>query len=899
MLKSLELAGFKSFADKTRFEFDGGVTVVVGPNGSGKSNVVDGVKWVLGDQSPRSMRGKEMTDVIFNGSAARSGLNTAEVTLTLDNRHRFFEIDADDVHITRRVYRSGEGEYLINRQACRLRDIRDLLAGTGIGGGAYSIIEQGKVDSLLQASPRDRRLIFEEAAGIARFRAKKVETQRRLERVEQNLVRLKDIVDEVENRLKAVRNQAGKARRYREYTERLQSLRTQAGQADWRKLTEQLATLESELAERNGRRQELQTSIAELEAELAAHEQRLATAEDASRQRELLASQARERIAAHESAIEHERARVRELEEQISRQRKQLVATNNRAGDVHAQWREARDAAAAVEQERELHQEQLTAGEAALAEVNHQLTSLREANEQRRASYVERMRACSALGKEISAFEGQLAGVLSSRQRAESRIAEAEQRQAQLEDELAEEKSLGLRIREHAENCRDSLAVAQGRLAERRAELAAVQETLAELRQQRTGMRERANLLRELEQRLEGLEAGAQAILRQARGRKPGPLKHVLGVVAELFQVHVQTAPLIEIAIGPAVGYLVIEPHPTLITHLRNESLDLPGRVGFVPLPTGSRPASLPNLEGCPGVIGRADRFVEAEPRFRPLAERLLGTTWVVETLAQAMQLSPAYDGPADAPAVSFITLDGEYLAADGTLTVGAAPGATGLISRRSELVELEHLQRSLDRDIARAESLAQQTTQGIEQEETRAAELSDAYNAASEQWGEHRQKSQEMEQRLAQLTQQREILATELAAAEGHGVATASSPRSAGHGGSFAGRNGSHHRPQRAGNHSAGPAPARRLAASDRRQGGTGQVRRTPGIAAATAGPVRPRSARSPAGRGRSARRVAGGSSEGVAIGPRHFAGHQFARHAVPRHAAAQRRGPKLGRRA
>ncbi len=766
MLKSLELAGFKSFADKTRFEFDGGVTVVVGPNGSGKSNVVDGVKWVLGDQSPRSMRGKEMTDVIFNGAAGRSGQNAAEVTLTLDNRQRFFDIQADEVHITRRVYRSGEGEYLINRQACRLRDIRDLLAGTGIGGGAYSIIEQGKVDSLLQASPRDRRLIFEEAAGIARFRAKKVETQRRLERVDQNLVRLKDIVDEVENRLKAVRNQAGKARKYREYNERLQSLRTQAGFTDWRKLTEQLLALETELEQLGARRQALQQSISDLETQHSEHEQRLVSAESATREREIQASQDRERIAAHESAIEHERARVKELEEQISRQRRQLAASSTRAGDVHAQWRETREAAELIEQERRSLMDQLAAGEAALAEINVRLTSLREANEERRATYVERMRACSTLGKEISACEGQLGAVVSSRQRAENRIAEAEQRQAQLEDELAAEKAIGLRIREQAENCRDSLAVAQGRLSERRRELATVQEQLAELRQQRTGYRERASLLRELEQRLEGLDAATQEILRESRSRKPGPLKYVLGVVAELFQVHVQTASLIEIALGDTVGWLVMDPKPALLAHLQQSAAELTGRVGLLPVPKSS-PAVFSNLDGQRGVIGRADRFVETEPRFRPLAEQLLGGTWVVETLEHALKLSPYYGGAAQPTPVSFITLSGEHLAADGALSLGAAHRQTGLISRRSELVQLDHLLRSLERDISRAEILAAQTAAGINEEEGRATGLSEDYSAAAEQLGQHRQKAQEMEQRLAQLSQQRELFDAELAAAE------------------------------------------------------------------------------------------------------------------------------------
>ena len=211
MLKALELNGFKSFADRTRFEFPQGITAVVGPNGSGKSNIVDAIKWVLGSQSAKAMRGKEMTDVIFSGAGSRGQTGSAEVTLSFDNSNGALEYDGDEVNISRRVYRSGESEYLINRHTCRLRDIRDLFAGTGMSTGAYSIIEQGKVDALLQSTPRDRRLIFEEAAGISRFKLKRQEADRRLERVEQNLLRLSDIVEELDSRLRSVRSQAGKA----------------------------------------------------------------------------------------------------------------------------------------------------------------------------------------------------------------------------------------------------------------------------------------------------------------------------------------------------------------------------------------------------------------------------------------------------------------------------------------------------------------------------------------------------------------------------------------------------------------------------------------------------------------------------------------------------------------
>src|SRR5437660_4717342 len=201
MLKSLLLVGFKSFADRTEFTFPSGITGIVGPNGSGKSNVVDAIRWILGEQSAKSLRGQEMADVIFNGSASRRSLGMAEVTMTIDNLPRRVAVDADEVQITRRVYRDGEGEYLINQQPSRLKDIKELFLGSGAGADAYCIIEQGRVDVLLQASTRDRRVIFEEAAGISRFKAKKIETLRKLERTDQNLQRLKDITDEVQKQL--------------------------------------------------------------------------------------------------------------------------------------------------------------------------------------------------------------------------------------------------------------------------------------------------------------------------------------------------------------------------------------------------------------------------------------------------------------------------------------------------------------------------------------------------------------------------------------------------------------------------------------------------------------------------------------------------------------------------
>src|SRR5919201_476106 len=229
MLRRLELVGFKSFADKTQFDFAAGITAIVGPNGSGKSNVVDAVRWVLGEQSAKSLRGGEMADVIFNGSTTRRSVGLAEVTMTFDNSRRILAIEGDEVQIPRRVYRDGEGEYLINHQPSRLKDIKELFLGSGAGADAYCIIEQGRVDVLLQASTKERRTIFEEAAGISRFKAKKIEALRKLERVDANLNRVRDLLQELEKNLRTLTAQAARAQKYQEYHARLRELRIALG----------------------------------------------------------------------------------------------------------------------------------------------------------------------------------------------------------------------------------------------------------------------------------------------------------------------------------------------------------------------------------------------------------------------------------------------------------------------------------------------------------------------------------------------------------------------------------------------------------------------------------------------------------------------------------------------
>jgi len=759
MLKALELAGFKSFADKTRFEFPPGITVVVGPNGSGKSNIVDAVKWVLGEQSVKSLRGREMADVIFNGSGTRRATNSAEITLTLDNSTNLLPIDTPEVHITRRVYRSGEGEYLINRQPCRLRDIRDLLSGTGLGTHAYSVIEQGKVDVLLQSSPQDRRVIFEEAAGISRFKLKKIEALRRLERVQQNLLRLSDIVDEVENRLRSVKMQAGKARRYKEYADRLQELRTHVGLVDWRRLSDGLAELEAELAELNSQRDGAAAEAEAVEARLLEADGRIDGINDAIRQSEQQNAANRERIAANESTIEHQRARHADLEQEIARLRRQLAEMNVRAGGLQEQLRETAEAVQAAEEHHRQIGRTLVEGERGLTDLINRLDQIRGEHQQRRTATMAQMRAVAALGSHISGLESQVAGALAARQKHEERAVDLDAQLQSLHAELDELRRQREDLSRQASGRNGQLAAATARLADRCREQASRQAELAQLHQRRSGMAERIAVLQELERRHEGLSSGVREVLTQARDVKDGPFRAVRGLVADLLQVGVEAASLVEVALGEKAQHVVVGPGRELLDYLQQASCQFAGRVGFLWLDgSPDLPAAAVDLEGRPGVLGRADRFVHTEPQYALLVTRLLGQTWVVEKLSHALALSKA-----EGVGLSFVTLAGELLAADGTLTVGPRHASTGLISRRSELRALKAQLAELEATIAQTEAAMARLEQQIVQEQERVGTLTGEYQKAVEILGEHSHKITAAEERWNQLERQHGALQDEL----------------------------------------------------------------------------------------------------------------------------------------
>ncbi len=698
MLKALELSGFKSFADKTRFEFPPGITVVVGPNGSGKSNIVDALKWVLGEQSAKSLRGKDMSDVIFKGSAgpgSRKPANSASATLVLDNSSGSLLLDAPEISVTRRVFRSGESEYLINGEACRLKDIRNLFRGTGIGTDAYSLIEQGKVERLLQASPKDRRAIFEEAAGISRFKAKKIEAERRLERVQANLLRLADIVEEVGSRYRSIKNQASRAARYRELTSRLQQLRTFVGFKDYRGLATRIESAGAE--------------VARLVAESASHEGEIATAQELSAQLELQLEQqvalsqsiqtevaaVREEIVQTESRLELEARRRADWAARIAENSLRLVECEQATAGLARQVEEASADARRAEADHATASGSLNDLEGRLGKLVDELDRLRGREQVALARQQEALAEASDCGRQVSLVSARLESCRLEEQRLASAMAALldEATSARQQIELLDTRRDGLQ--RQAEASDTALRKARESVDSLEEMIATRQQALADCKSNLAGVEQRARVIGELEKKLEQSASGTQTVLRAAAA-DPGLL--VVGVVADLIQVHVRHAELIDAALGP-LGQYIVTRDDTLARRIALGELRVPGRIGIVELdrpPTlGSDPDR--DLSQQPGVAGSAYSLIETPvPEHQPFLQALLGGTWLVESLLDALALRQAGH-----TAARFVSLAGELVEADGTVIAGARSPLQGIVSRRSELRALAGQQEALKSEAA------------------------------------------------------------------------------------------------------------------------------------------------------------------------------------------------------
>ncbi len=716
MLKSLELFGFKSFADRTLFEFSPGITCVVGPNGSGKSNVVDALKWILGDQSAKSLRGKEMSDVIFNGSTGRRASGFAEATLSFENTQGLLPVDSAEVSIGRRLYQSGDSEYLLNGAAV-LKDIRDVFMGTGAGTAAYSIIEQGRVDQILQANPTTRRLVFEEAAGISKFKSRRTDAERRLERVAQNLLRLTDIVDEVESQLNSTRSQATKAARFREVSTELKALWTGLAADDFRHLSQHLDEKHDRLEVLKQQEADVLERISQIEQQRHETDQSISEFDDKLIDHERTIASNRQAMATHESTMHHQSTRVQELGVELDRLRAQRASLKHQAQTVESEYHLAQQRLHSFAKEYETERKDLEQKES-------QTNQIRERVSQWRFTINE----SASLLKEIESKKSAVverSAVLKSQVESHSKRSTDLEEEIRNSDELIERTNSGKRARqklvEEAEVAYRKVQQAIENLQSNRTNLSD-QKTLAsnqlsELKERRSADAARLKVLDELEQRQEGIAIGVQEILKRSQTSHFPPWNRMIGLVRDLIDVPMEFAPIIDAALAERAQYIATSDLESILDYLDRGAAPIDGRVGFVSVSTRATLSNPPSpalpqtseidylksqdaeleLTGQPGVFGRADRLIADSERSPGIAAAVLGDTWIVETLEDARRLIASH---AEEQNVRFVTLQGEVLSPAGELFVGTVPHESSIVSRKSELRQLRNNIHQHDRNI-------------------------------------------------------------------------------------------------------------------------------------------------------------------------------------------------------
>ena len=676
-LHRLDLQGFKSFVDKTEVLFSGGITGIIGPNGCGKTNVSDAIRWVMGEQSARQLRGDTMEDVIFNGSPGRKPLGMAEVHLTFKNDRGILPTEFSEVTVSRRVFRSGTSEYFINKSPCRLKDIRDLFFDTGMGSHAYSVIERQMVDHILSDNTGHRRFLFEEAAGITKYKARKKEALSKLDATEGDLTRLHDIVFEIERELRSLARQVGKARRYQRLRDEVQALDLALTAGRVAELKRRQAEAAEQWQEEAVRREGVTAELDSLEATLNDRklallelERELSTAQGGLRDREEARTNAE-----HQVVLLQERAagltrRGDEAAEEAAQVEARRAEALEREREAEVKLQETRQARGAAEQES-------ARAESALASFEAELRRNRAAAHERRqvsldlfSAESERRGACEAIRARLQSL-AERGEALGARLDELTRRAETQARGL----EEAKERKVSL-AREHEAAGRACEEVEE-RLAGLLGGMRQAEEALSRLRQEEAATDSRLQTLLELKRNYEGVSEGAKALLADET-RVPG----LLGMVADVLEVPARYLDALEASLGEASAFVLAENRDATQAGVeRLRTLDS-GRATLVDL-SAIAPGALPALSEEAGVLGRASELVRCEERFRPLVDRLLGSVIVVEDGTAAANLA----GRSEA-GLRFVSLEGEVWER-GRVRAGSTRSLGGLLHREMEIREL------------------------------------------------------------------------------------------------------------------------------------------------------------------------------------------------------------------
>jgi chromosome segregation protein len=705
-IRRLDLVGFKSFMDKTVVAFDEGVTGVVGPNGCGKSNVADAIRWVLGEQSARQLRGRSMEDVIFNGSESKPPLSMAEVMLTFDN-DRPSELPVQyqgfsEITVGRRLFRTGESEYLVNGVPARLLDVNDLFFGSGVGRTAYSIIEQGRIGQIVSSRPEDRRAIVEEAAGITKYKKRREAAERKMEATQQNLTRVADIVQELGKQLDSLNRQARKAEKYKKLKAEIRELELRAAAARYLEITATRRSAEERLALHRAEEGEVLARIAEIEA--AVEQDRARLSEDEARLAELSAREHELESALRVSEVSAEAA-GRELEQIAERARAQAEEVEGLKSQAEALAREREEL---LRQLSEL-QTLVSADEGRLAEAEG---ALREAGREEGDLQGEADRARTAASASLSEASGhtsQLAQIERQRQDLRARLsrnrAEAEElasRTGQLDgsrsrhvEKLGQTRQLKLRL--------DEQRGAQEELLERtRAEFIQNEAKLITLREELAEKRSRLSSLLEIVRNYEGYGRGVRSLMTRA-GMGDSKDRGIFGLVADVVSAPAEYENAIEAVLGERLQYVIVESHSQGVEAIDYLKTAAEGRASLIPIsrlrPEDGAEAPAPGVQH-PGVVGPCLEIVRFDPSYEKVVRLLLGDALIVRDLPAALEIWQEQGGRR-----TLVTLDGEVLDPYGVVTGGPLEGeGHGALQRRREMQELEDVVRSFEAEFALAQ---------------------------------------------------------------------------------------------------------------------------------------------------------------------------------------------------
>lgn len=728
-IKKLEAYGFKSFSEKMEIDFPAGVTAVVGPNGCGKSNVVDAIRWALGEQSPKQLRGKSMEDVIFNGSETKKPLGMAEVVLTFSNEngHSIPEyLDFSEIAVGRRLFRSGESEYTINKVPCRLKDITDLFLGTGIGHRAYSIVEQGKMDFVLNAKPEERRILIEEAAGITKYKDRKATALRKMEATQQNLLRLSDVIGEIKRQMNSLNRQAKKAERYKGYREEMRVLELGQAAQTCRDFEAQRKEMEASMQEMQDAEVKAGTEIREVEAAVERTKVNLLDLE-----RDLTVQQ--ERLGENENAIQ---SREREIElsfQEKENLQKQIVRAEEEIGKLSQQKesaaqeiRNCEEIGSDIESKLALDRELLTGketvlaekksshaeAEAALAIRKNELVDLLTRQAHLKNSLVDLQRHCEE-------FSRRREKIARERGEGEQKVEEIQLLMDQQEHQLAERRNARMETEKER-------AAKVNRKEELQVSLKTLQASLAQDQERLNRESSRLNSLLELQKNFEGYQEGVRAILlkRQAQG---GLQNGICGLVEDIVETDPRYEVVVESVLGEKLQHIIVQNHEESLKAIEFLKGQGAGRSSFIPLQVKTHPAaqasSAPDEKATPLL-----ELVRVKEDFASLAYFLFGDVWVVPDLRQAIELWNR-----DSIWKTLVTLDGEVLHPSGVVTGGSKEQiGSGTFHRKREIRDLiqgteelrrqvvsrEQEQERILSDLREFESSIEDLTQALHQED-------------------------------------------------------------------------------------------------------------------------------------------------------------------------------------